>query len=242
MKSHPWFWGTLAFLIFLAGSATTWALIWGPIHPTGRLVGSFEAQVQGVPVKTEVREYQGRLSDIRTALGNSWKVSGWCDSGEDGARLFAALTGTSGEPPILVDCLSSLVDLKVFKQGGDYRFLGLLQRDDGTVCALQSDVPGQALQTRKHDGTGPLLDLPKEVEDSYESQSGPFRARIWRVSAPIGDDDWLEQWCSRQGIRLSSGSWHGPDRIYWAGENSKAWVIRRSPEAHGSTLSWGSIR
>ena len=242
MKNHPWFWGTLAFWIFLAGTATAWALIWGTGRSTGRLVGSFEAQVQGEPVQTEVREYQEQLSDLRSSLENSWKGEGWIELDGDGSRLIAALTGTYWNSPITDDCLSSFLDLKVFNRGRDYRFLGLLQREDGNLWTLQTDLPGLVLGSLGSTASVPRSDLPKEVVDSYESESGPFKARVWRVSTPVGEDGWLEQWCSRQGIRLSPGSWHGSERFYWAKEKSRVWVIRRSPEAGGSTLAWGSIR
>ncbi len=138
---YKWFWMTLGLWFLLAGSVTTWALIYSPYRLEFSPKARFEAVMNGSRQTHEIEVASGSLENVLAQTMARWRKEGW-ESESGTLNLASPLLGMKRDEPLL----SSFLHVSLFKKGDLRRVLGLWSDSkNGQVYRWVAELPKATL-------------------------------------------------------------------------------------------------
>jgi hypothetical protein len=140
-----WFWMTLLGLSIFTVAVFSRALIFGTHSFNPQIIGSFDADLNGLKQKNEIWVNSGNINDLQKELTQAWEKEGWAQVAQ-GMDFAPTLLGLNG----MKDVLSPYLQMKLFEKGKMYRSLNLLQgsQNDQTYGWV-SETPKDILDPSK---------------------------------------------------------------------------------------------
>jgi hypothetical protein len=241
LRHRVWFWGTLAFWLTLGTAGISRALLWGPPNLARDPKGSFQGELNGLPIQAETWTALGPMEEGLEALEREWSSDGWRPYG-NGEDWFAPLLASDEIDSEGQELLQRLLRLHLFQKGKTLRLLGLLKDGESALSGIILDLPTDALASAPGNSTD--IDTPAQAPDNASVtrlSTGRFHLALWRFGSSGRSSPSPLDWCRDHSIALRPLGAATTKMDFIATSRDKSWLLHVEPSPHGAIWVWTGL-